>query len=260
MKQRERSKPRQDSGSQSGRLVVGVHPVSEVLDAAPETVKTLFVVDGQRRDALAAIVAKAQQAKITVVQEPMRALDDRAQGMRHQGVVALVAEFPYVELDGELAKLKQAERGLIVFLDSVQDPHNTGAIIRSAVAFGADLVVLPKDRASPVTALVERAAAGTTARIPIARVTNLKRAIEQCKEEGFWIVGAGTRGGVNLDVFEFSAKTGVVIGAEGDGIRAGIEAALDHTVTIPISSRAESLNASNAAAVILYEIARKRTK
>jgi 23S rRNA (guanosine2251-2'-O)-methyltransferase len=240
------------------RLVVGTHPIEELLTSAPQSLKTLYLAPEPRRDALKAIAERARKAGISVVSESMQQLDKRSGGVRHQGAIAVTAAFPYADFDEELKKLASLDCATVVLLDSVQDPHNTGAIIRSAVAFSVDLVVVPKDRAAPVTPQVERAAAGTTARIAISRVTNLKRAIEALKEQGFWIVGAGTRDGVQLDAFEFANKTGLVIGAEGDGMRAGIEAAVDHVVTIPISQRAESLNASNAAAVILYERARKK--
>ncbi len=235
------------------RLVMGVHPVEELLKSAPETVKLVYLAPEPRRDALAAIERLARAASVEVVSEPMRALDQRSKGQRHQGAIAACAAFPYAELDAVVSSLRDRAHATVVLLDSIQDPHNAGAIIRSAAAFDVDLIVLPKDRATPVTPVVERASAGTTARIPIARVTNLKRAIEALKEAGFWIVGAGTRGGVPLEGFDFADKTAVVIGSEDSGMRAGVEAALDHVVTISISERAESLNASTAAAVVLYE-------
>jgi 23S rRNA (guanosine2251-2'-O)-methyltransferase len=237
------------------RLVAGTHPVEEVLRTRPQSVRALYLAPGQHRD----LAALAKQHGVAVKEEPPRALDDRARGVRHQGVVAVCNAYDYADFDQALAALRERPHALVVLLDSVQDPHNVGAIVRSACAFSADLVVVPKDRASPITAQVERAAAGTTERIPIARVTNLKRAMEQLKDAGFWLVGAGTRGGSALNGFKFADKTGLVIGAEGEGLRQGIEAALDYVVTIPISERAESLNASNAAAVILYEIARGRS-
>ena len=251
------------AGEGDERLVLGTHPVEEVLRTRPKSVRALFVAPPPHgrvnySGPLEAIVALAKQHGVRVTSEPMRALDDRARGVRHQGVVAVCAAYDYADFEQTLAALKDKTHALVVLLDSVQDPHNAGAIIRSACAFSADLVVVPKDRASPITAQVERAAAGTTERIPIARVTNLKRAMEALKEAGFWLVGAGTRGGTALPGFTFADKTGLVIGAEGDGLRQGVEAALDYVVTIPISERAESLNASNAAAVILYELARSR--
>lgn len=240
------------------RYVLGIHPVEELLQTNASSIKTLYLAPEPRRDGLKAIADKGRAAGLQIVTETMQQLDKRAAGTRHQGAVALTAAFPYADLDAVLKTLKDKEIATVVLLDSVQDPHNTGAIIRSACAFGVDLVVLPKDRAAPITPQVERAAAGTTSRIPIARVVNLKRAMETLKDQGFWIAGAGTRDGVALDKFEFANKTALVIGAEGDGMRAGIEAALDHVVTIPISERAESLNASTAAAVILYERSRKQ--
>jgi 23S rRNA (guanosine2251-2'-O)-methyltransferase len=245
-------------GESEERLVCGTHPVEEILRSNPGSIRALFLAPAPHRGPLEAILKAARDKGISVSFEPMQALDNRSQGVRHQGVIAACAPYGYADLDAVLLKLKDKEHALVVLLDSVQDPHNMGAIIRSACGFFADLVVVPKDRASPVTAQVERAAAGTTAQIPIARVTNLKRAMEQLKDAGFWIVGAGTRDGVALKDFKFANKTGLVIGAEGEGMRAGVEAAVDHVVTIPISPRAESLNASNAAAIILYEISRQR--
>ncbi len=227
------------------RIVAGTHAVEELLKANPESILELFVADNNKSN-----IAKFARSKgVTNIQTlPMRALDQKSQGLRHQGVLAITAAFPYAELDTLLKQDKK--RSLIVLLDSLQDPHNFGAIVRSAAAFGATGVVIPKDRAVQVTPVVERASAGTTSLIPIARVTNLKRAMEQLKEAGFWLVGAGTRDGVSLRGFEWPEKTGLVIGAEGEGMRSGIEAALDFVVTIPIA--VESLNASNAAAILMY--------
>lgn len=246
-------KPR--DASSDDRVIAGTHPVGEALRTAPKTVRVIYVAPGQHRD----LVAIAKQNGVGIKEEPMRQLDERSKGVRHQGIVAVCAAYDYADFEQALLALKDKPKALVVLLDSVQDPHNVGAIVRSACAFFADLVVVPKDRAAPITAQVERAAAGTTAKIPIARVTNLKRAMEQLKDAGFWLVGAGTRDGQPLKGFQFADKTGLVIGAEGEGMRQSVEAAVDYVVTIPISERAESLNASNAAAVILYEWARQNT-
>lgn len=260
-------RPRRDRSAQGAerassdetRLVLGVHAVAELLTHRPDTVLALRVAPPPHRPALAELIAAARQRGLPVSFEPMTELDKRADGVRHQGAIALTQAFPYAELDGAVARLAQQPKALVVLLDSIQDPHNLGAIIRSATAFGADFVVLPKDRAAQITAAAERASAGTTSTMAIVRVVNLKRAMDTLKDAGFWLIGAGAHGGQALPGFDFPDRVGLVIGAEGEGLRAGIEATLDAVVTIPLAPRAESLNASNAAAVLLYEMSRGRT-
>ena len=163
------------------RLVCGVHAVEELLKASPKEISQLWVSPPPHRPRLQALVKTARAAGIAVSQEAMKALDLRAQGSRHQGCIAVAAEFGYADFDAALGKLATAENGLVVLVDSLQDPHNLGAIVRSAFAFGASLVIITKDRCVQVTNAVERASAGTTAHLPIARVTNLRRTMEQLK-------------------------------------------------------------------------------
>lgn len=223
----------------------------------PKSISEIWVAPGPHRPPVAALIADAGRHRIRVTEQAMRVLDQKAHGERHQGVIAAAAAFAYADFNERLRVLGKETRSLVVLADSLQDPHNLGAIVRSAVAFGAGMMVITKDRCVQVTAVAERASAGTTAHLPIARVTNLRRAMDDLKEAGFWIIGAATDGGSELHRFSFPDKVAIVVGAEGDGLRAGTEKALDVALTIPLHPKAESLNASNAAAVILYEVHRQ---
>jgi 23S rRNA (guanosine2251-2'-O)-methyltransferase len=239
------------------RLIFGVHAVAEALAANPKSISEVWVAPGPHRPPVAALLADAGRHRIRVTEQPMRALDQRAHGERHQGVIAAAAAFAYADFAERLAALAQAPHALVVLADSLQDPHNLGAIVRSALAFGAGMLVITKDRCVQVTAVAERASAGTTAHLPIARVTNLRRAMDELKDAGFWIIGAAAEGGQLVHTFSFPDKVALVVGAEGDGLRSGTEKALDVALTIPLHPLAESLNASNAAAVLMYEIHRQ---
>mgnify|MGYP002398979905 CR=1 FL=1 len=189
-----------------------------------------------------------------VIQEA-RELDSLAPGENHQGVVLVVGEYRYLTLE-ELVSRAPRDRP-IVALDQVQDPHNLGAILRSATVLGAAGAILPERRASPVTAAVVRTSAGATERLGVARVVNLGRALEELKTEGYWLFGAVGEGGAPPEELELTGSCVLVVGSEGGGLRPSIQKACDHLVTIPMEDPL-SLNVSVAAGILLGEAARQR--
>lgn len=240
-------------------LIYGVNPVLEALRGCPETVVRIAIADGVLNQRVSGeLMTRAKEAKIRIEMVDRERLDRMTEGV-HQGVVAEVRDFEYIGLSELIQKAKSSGRQpLLVLLDGIQDPHNLGAIIRSAHAFGAQGVVIMKDRAVGVTAVAVKASAGATAHCKVARVTNLSRAIDELKDAGFWTVAADPDG---KDIAWHAKLTGplaVIVGAEGSGVRKGVMNHADFKVRIPMLGQVASLNASVSAGVLLYEIARQR--
>ncbi|MBX5480909.1 MAG: 23S rRNA (guanosine(2251)-2'-O)-methyltransferase RlmB [Myxococcaceae bacterium] len=259
--QRPEPRPRtSDTLRAGGRYVWGINPVLEALRAKPEQIEALFVVEGQlQRGPAAEIFSRAREAGVRTVRVARERLATMAEGGVHQGVVAEVRAYEYVDLGDLLERAKDSERPpLIVLLDGVQDPHNFGAIIRSAYALGAHGVVIPKDRSVQVTGTVAKASAGAIEHIGIARVTNLARALEQLKEAGLWIAAADPEGDATLFTAQLDGPLALVVGAEGAGVRRNVLQHCDFRVRIPMVGEVASLNASVSAAILLYEVARQR--
>lgn len=244
-------------GREPDRVVAGVHPVRELLRAGG-AVRRLVVDDGRSRtDELAEITDTARAAGVAVSFAPRDEVDELAAGQVHQGVVAVAPPFAYASLDAVLAGAGEGP-GLVVALDSITDPHNVGSIARTAEAVGADGLLLPSRRASGVTPTVEKAAAGALAHLPVARVTNLVRSLQQAKQAGFWVLGLDADGEVELaDSPLLDESVVVVVGSEGDGLARLTREACDAVVRLPMRGRVGSLNASVAAAVAMYEVLRR---
>ena len=244
------------------RLVYGVNPVKELLAARGREVSVVYLAAGDTGAALAEIARLARGRQITVEQRERHELDALAGAeARHQGAIAIAGEFVYAELEDILLGLPQeapAGPPLVVVLDGVQDPHNLGAIVRSAHVLGAHAVVVPKDRAAPITAAAVKASAGATEHLPIVRVTNLVRALSELKEAGLWIVGTVARSATRPWAVDLRGPIALVVGAEGPGLRPLVQKTCDFLVEIPMSGRVASLNVSVAAGALLYEAARQR--
>jgi 23S rRNA (guanosine2251-2'-O)-methyltransferase len=239
------------------RLLVGFHAVTARLRQRPESVRAVYVATG-RHDARARdLVERAKAAGVAVHPADEARLADLAGGARHQGVVASVdATMPHVTLADVLAE--PPEPPLLLVLDGVTDPHNLGACLRSADAFGAHAVVVPKDRAVGVNATVAKAASGAADTVPVVTVTNLARALREMKEAGVWIVGADA-GGESLFTADLSGPIAWVLGAEGEGLRRLTRESCDRLVGIPTQGTVESLNVSVAAGVCLFATRRARS-
>jgi 23S rRNA (guanosine2251-2'-O)-methyltransferase len=200
------------------------------------------------------------KANGTVIDEvDPRRLSQITEGANHQGVAAQVAPYPYKDLSDLIEKAKStAEQPVIVVCDGITDPHNLGAIVRTAEALGAQGLVIPQRRAVGVTSTVMKVAAGALETLPIARVVNLGRALEELKEAGFWIYGTSATAGKVLHTVEFKGPVVLVVGSEGSGLNLRTERCCDVLVSIPLQGKIPSLNASVAAAMTLYEVYRQR--
>ncbi len=234
-------------------LLAGIHPVREALRAA-RPLDRVLIAKGAGGVRIDEIVRLARERGIPVRFEPREALDRVAGVASHQGVVALGAAAGYRELEDVIDGAR-----LVVVLDGVEDPHNLGAIIRTAHATGADAVVVPERRAVGLTEIVAKAAAGALEHLPVARVTNINRALENLKERGFWIYGLDERGDQLYDKAEYLSPCAFVLGGEGKGLHELVRRHCDVLVRIPMAGAISSLNVSVAAGVVLFEWRRRHS-
>jgi 23S rRNA (guanosine2251-2'-O)-methyltransferase len=237
------------------RPLCGFHAVVARLRVHPSSIRALYVAATRHDARLADLVARARLAGITPSAADDARLADLAGGARHQGVVALVDEAAPLGLDEALDAARDPP--LFLVLDQVTDPHNLGACLRSADAFGVDALIVPKDRAAGINATVARAAAGAADTVPVVAVTNLARALRALKERGIWVLGADA-GGESLFDADLRGPLAWVLGAEGSGLRRLTRESCDRIVGIPLAGSVESLNVSVAAGVCLYATARAR--
>ena len=234
-------------------ILSGIHPVAEALRAG-RALDRILVAQGAGGPRLQEVIDLARQASVPVRFEPRNALDRLAGSAAHQGVVALGAAQKYTDLQSIESS------GILVVLDGVEDPHNLGAIIRTAHAAGASGIVIPERRAAGVTDVVAKAAAGALEHLPVIRVTNINRALEDLKQRGYWIYGLDERGAEDYDRVNYSAPTALVLGGEGKGLHEQVRKHCDLLVRIPMAGKISSLNVSVAAGVVLFEWKRRRGK
>ena len=232
-------------------ILEGRNALTEAL-ASGRAIDKVFIAEGSTDRALARLAAQAKQAGAVVVETDRRKLDQMSATGAHQGVIAMVAAHSYATLDDILS------RALIVSCDELSDPHNLGAIIRTAECAGAHGVVIPKRRSVGLTAIVGKASAGALEYMPVARVTNVTNAIKELKERGVWIFGTAAEGATPLYQADLKGAAAIVIGNEGDGMSRLVAERCYLKVSIPMKGRISSLNASAAAAILLYEAVRQR--
>lgn len=245
-------------GSDGLEVVAGRNPVTEALNGDRD-VERIFIADGAE-GSVSKIVAIAREQGVIVDFVPKEKIDAMAPGTKHQGVVAKVSEYKYAEMEDIFAGAEASgEDPFIVILDEVTDPHNLGAIIRTAECVGAHGVIIPKRRAASLTQTVALAAAGAVESMPVVQVTNLARTIEELKEKGIW-VGAADMDGETYYEANLTGPIAIVIGNEGKGVGRLVKEKCDFVLSIPMYGKINSLNASNAAAVLMYGIRRARQK
>lgn len=238
-------------------VIFGINAVVEALKAGGRSFDYIAIMAG-RRDARAQVIFEAaRDAGVAVRQVSRDQLARLANSQTHQGVVAITSEKKYSDLDDILAA-KRGEHHFLVVLDGVEDPHNLGAIIRTADAAGADGIVIPERRAAHVTGTVTKASAGASEYLPIARVTNINRTLEDLKERNIWTIGLDERGQKSYDEIDYNMDCAFVLGAEGDGLHEHVARKCDFLISIPMLGRVSSLNVSVAAAVVMYEALRQR--
>jgi 23S rRNA (guanosine2251-2'-O)-methyltransferase len=233
-------------------LTVGFHPVREALLARRPLDKVL-IAKGAAGPRFQEIIDLCRTHGVPVRFEPRELLDRTSKGVSHQGVIAFGVPQPYADL----AEVTEGAN-LLVILDGVEDPHNLGAIIRTAHAAGASAVVISERRAAPLTETVARAAAGALEYTPVVRVTNISQTLERLKKKGFWIYGLDERGAELYDHVDYASPTALVLGGEGKGLHQGVQKHCDILVRIPMARAVPSLNVSVATGVVLFEWRRRQ--
>lgn len=239
-------------------VVEGRNAVHEALRAG-RTIDKVFYLKGDDR-MLNHLAMQAKQAGAVVVDCDRRKLDQMSRTGAHQGIIAMTAAREYVSVQDILDRAKENGRPpMVVVCDEISDPHNLGAIIRSAEAAGAHGIIIPKRRSAGLTAVVDKAAAGALAHMPVARVANLPATIKELKQAGLWIFGTGLYpDSVDLYSADLTGPCALVIGSEGEGMGRLVRESCDFVVKVPMLGKIESLNASAAAAVVLFEAVRQR--
>jgi 23S rRNA (guanosine2251-2'-O)-methyltransferase len=235
--------------------LTGFHAVEEALTAG-RPLDRIVVARGRHGERVEAVVRLAKANNVPLRFEDRQQIDRLVGTREHQGVAALGAAKPAVELE-DLLRLKTGN-GLLVLLDGIEDPHNLGAIVRTSLAAGASGVIIPERRAAGLTDTVERASAGALAHLPVARVKNLVRAMEEMKEAGYWLVGLDERAEKNYTGVDLKGSVGIVLGREGEGLHELTRKRCDFLVSIPTTGPVRSLNVSVAAGVMLFEAVRQR--
>ena len=236
----------------------GRNAVSEALKSG-RTIDKIFVADGDIDKGLQRLAAQAKEAGAVVVSVDRRKLDAMSYTRAHQGIIALAAAHEYATIDDILAEAAaRGEAPLIVICDELSDPHNLGAILRSAECAGAHGVIIPKRRSVGLTATVAKASAGAVEYMKVARVTNINSAISELKDKGVWVFGTAAEGSIPMYQADLSGPAAIVIGNEGDGMSPLVRKNCDVMVNIPMTGHISSLNASAAASILLYEAVRQR--
>ena len=250
-----RSKPPQTEG-RKGLWLAGIHAVAAALENPERKIfRLLATAEAARTHDHLLKTRSPVGVEIAAKNEIERHLPA---GTVHQGIAAQVDPLPALHIDDLIALAQDRQDAIIVVLDQVTDPHNVGAILRSAAAFGALGVVVPDRHAPEETTALAKSASGALERMPLVRVTNLARALDDLKKGGFWICGLAADGPVTLAQATLTGKIALALGAEGDGLRRLTRETCDHLVRLPMTGNMESLNVSNAAAVALYEFVRLR--
>lgn len=238
-------------------IIMGKNPVIEALKSGRD-INKILIAEGSQGGQMQQVIGLAKASNVFVQFVPKKKLDQIAEG-NHQGVIAQVAAYQYAELDDLFhAAEKKNEAPFFLLLDEIEDPHNLGSIMRTADAVGAHGIIIPKRRAVGLTATVAKSSTGAIEHIPVVRVTNMARTIDELKEKGIWIAGTDAKGREDYRQFDGTLPLGLVIGSEGKGMGRLIRDKCDFLIHLPMSGHVTSLNASVAAALLMYEVYRKR--
>jgi 23S rRNA (guanosine2251-2'-O)-methyltransferase len=239
-------------------VLYGLHPVEEAIRSGSRQLDHVSVARERRDDRLERLIELCRTAGIRVAIEPRDQLTRLARTDAHQGVLAVVQERKFLGIEDLLAPKTEGEYTFLLALDGIEDPHNLGALLRTADAAGVDGVVLPERRSAPVTATVAKTSAGASEHVRIARVTNLVRALEQMKQRHVWVIGLDERGTPDYTEFDFKTDCVLVLGREGAGLHDLVKKTCDHLLRIPMAGQVSSLNVSVAGAIVMYEAMRQR--
>jgi 23S rRNA (guanosine2251-2'-O)-methyltransferase len=238
-------------------VIYGIHAVGEALKRRGRAFQYVAVARERHDQKIQRIIEDCRATGIAVRFEPREQLDRLTRTAAHQGVVAVTAAKQYNDLDDLLAE-RRGQYAFLVVLDGVEDPHNLGAIIRTAEGAGADGIVIPERRAAGVTGTVAKASAGASETMRIAKVTNIARTIEELKERNIWTVGLDERGTQSYDTADYNMDCALVLGAEGKGLHELVRRKCDFLVSLPMAGSVPSLNVSVAAGIVMYEVGRQR--
>ena len=248
---------REDADAASDGIVEGRNPVIEAIRAGKKIDK-LYVPSETHDSSLRYIISKAREAGAAIIETDRRKLDQMSVTRAHQGVIAIIPVREYASYGDVLTKIR--EKGKVPFFvvcDHITDPNNLGAIIRTAEAAGADAVVIPKRRSAGLTASVAKASAGALEHMDVVQVANISSFLRTLKEDGIWVFGTAMESGKTIYEADFTLPAAIVVGSEGEGISRPALAECDFTVSVPMMGSISSLNASAAAAVVLYEVVRQ---
>lgn len=236
--------------------IYGLMPVLEALRSGARRIERIVIAEGAKSERLSEVIEAARNAGVPVRREPRVALDRLSQRANHQGVVAIAAAARYTDEADILESI--SPNSLFILLDSVEDPRNLGAIIRTAECAGASAVIIPERRSAHITDVAAKASAGATEYLPVARVTNLASFIKRLKKHNVWVVGVERDGDMDYTRYDYSGATALVFGSEGAGLHRLVRERCDTVVSIPLRGRITSLNVSVAVGVVLFEAIRQR--
>ena len=242
----------------SNELIYGIHSVNAVMQREPARIIEVYVLKGRQDDRLLLLLNELQRLGLSIQEMGRKALDDKAQGANHQGLIAKVKPAKALNEHDLDAILSQHQQPLLLVLDGVTDPHNLGACLRNADAAGVAAVIVPKDRSAPMTATVSKVACGAAETVPLVRVTNLARTMRALQEQGVWFVGTAGEATHDLYQSKLTGPLAIVMGAEGDGMRRLTRDTCDDLIKIPMAGSVSSLNVSVATGICLFEAVRQR--
>lgn len=243
-----------------GQYISGRNPVLEILKTDKE-IEKIYVLKGELKGSINKILGMAGDKKIPIQHVNKNKLDDLSNGNIHQGVIASVTSYEYVDIDAIFKKAEmQNEDPFMLILDEIEDPHNLGAIIRTAECAGVHGVIIPKRRSASVNQSVYKSSAGAVEHMLVSKVTNISNTIEELKEKGLWIYGGDMSGENYYYQTSLDGSIGLVIGSEGKGISRLVKEKCDVLVKIPMVGKISSLNASNAASILIYEVLKQRNE
>jgi 23S rRNA (guanosine2251-2'-O)-methyltransferase len=239
-------------------VLYGLHPVEEAIRSGSRQLDHVSVARERKDDRLERLIDLCRKAGIRVALEPRDQLTRLARTDAHQGVLAVVRERKFLGIEDLLAPAEIGHHRFFLALDGIEDPHNLGALLRTADGAGVDGVLLPERRSAPVTATVAKTSAGASEHVRIARVTNLVRALEQMKQKHVWVLGLDERGTPDYTDYDFRSDCVLVLGREGAGLHDLVKKTCDHLLRIPMAGQVSSLNVSVAGAIVMYEALRQR--
>ncbi len=238
-------------------MIYGLNPIMEALKVRREDFERILISEGRNKKDLRPILELVGDKRVEWVKREY--LDRLSKGGRHQGILGIIADYPYAEVEDILKRWKQSSQSaLILILDSISDPQNLGSLIRTAEASGVHGIILPKDRACPITASATKASAGALEHMLISRVVNLSQIIDYLKKEGIWIIGTDQKAQDNIYSLDANLSLAIIIGSEGRGIRPLLRKRCDFWLSITLKGKVSSLNAAISGAIILFEVLRQR--